>query len=146
MYSEFQNRLRSCGIGSSDEVMLQTLAPKEAADAVVALRAVPVFVDSEPQTGNMYAEQLRNGIRSRFAETGKMPKAIVPMSVGGKEYNKEYIVKVANRYDITIVEYPAPDKDELPMPLHLQSDYSQYMAFVNGVAENLYNKEEGIKQ
>lgn len=138
MNTEFQNRLIAAGVKAGDEVMVQTLAPKEAAEAVIALGTVPVFVDSEPQTGNMYAEQLRNGIRSRFAETGKMPKAIVPMSVGGKEYNKKYIAKVANRYDIPIVEYPAPDSDEVPIPLHLRADYSQYLAFVNGVAEKLY--------
>lgn len=83
----------------------------------------------------MYAEQLRIAIRSRFAETGKMPKAIVPMSVGGKEYNKAYISKVANRYEISVVEYPA--SHDLSMPLHTLPEYSQYMAFVNGVAEKL---------
>ena len=78
-------------VKAGDEVMLQTLAPKEAADAVIALGAIPVFVDREPQTEAMYDEQLRIAIRSRFAETGKMPKAIVPMSLGEKEYNQEYI-------------------------------------------------------
>lgn len=103
--SEFQNRLTVAGVTAGDEVMLQTLAPKEAADTAIALGAVPVFVDSEPQTGAMYAEQLRIAIRGRFAETGKMPKAIVPMSLGEKEYNEEYIAKVANRYEIPVVEY-----------------------------------------
>ena len=134
--SNFQDRLITAGVKPGDEVMLQTLAPKEAAEAVIALGAVPVFVDSEPQTGAMYAEQLRIAIRSRFAETGKMPKAVVPMAVGEKEYNKEYIAKVAERYEIPVVEYK--EYHGMPKPLHTRPEYSQFLAFVNGVAELFY--------
>lgn len=95
----------------------------EAADVVIALGAVPVFVDSELQTGNMYAEQLKNGICSRYAETGEMQNVIVLMSVRGEGYNKDYIAKVANRYDIPVEEFPAPDGEEILIPLHLQSEY-----------------------
>lgn len=35
-----------------------------------------MFVDSEPQTRAIYAEQLRIAIRSRFAETDQMPVAV----------------------------------------------------------------------
>lgn len=49
--TEFQNRLIDAGVTAGVEVMVQTLAPKEAAEAVIALGATPVFVDSEPQTG-----------------------------------------------------------------------------------------------
>lgn len=137
--TEFQNRIIDAGVTAGVEVMVQTLAPKEAAEAVIALGATPVFVDSEPQTGAMYAEQLRNGIRSRFAETGKMLKAIVPMSLGEKEYNKEYITKVANRYEIPVVEYEGIK--DIPTPLHTLPEYSQYQVFEDGVAENLYQSQ-----
>ena len=139
MNTEFQDKLIAAGVKAGDEVMVQTLAPKEVAEAEIALGAVPVFVDSEPHTGAIYAEQLRIAIRSRFAETGKMPKAIVPMSVGGKEYNKEYIAKVAERYEIPVVEYEV--SQDIPMPLHTIPEYSQYKAFVNGVAENIFKNQ-----
>lgn len=138
MEGEFIDSLLACGVAEGDEIMAQTMAPISLVEAVVALGAIPVFVDSEPQTGNMYAEQLRNAIRSRFAETGKMAKAIVPVSMCGKEYNKEYIGKVADRYEIPVVEYPAPAGDEVPMPLHLREEYKGYKAFVNGVAERMW--------
>lgn len=128
--TDFQKRLIAAGVMAGDEVMVQTLAPREVADAVIAFGAVPVFVDSEPQTGAMYAEQLRIAIRSRFAETGKMPKAIVPMAVGEKNYNKAYIAEVAERYEIPVVEYEA--SEDIPTPLHTLPEYSQYLAFVNG--------------
>lgn len=137
---EFQDRLIACGVAAGDEVMVQTLAPASLVEEVVALGAVPVFVDSEPETGNMYAEQLRNAIRSRFAETGKMPKAIVPVSMCGKAYNKEYIAKVADRYEIPIVEFPSPAGNEVPMPLHLREEYADCKAFVNGVAERIWER------
>lgn len=137
--TEFQDKLIAAGVKPGDEVMVQTLAPRELAEAVIQLGVVPVFVDSEPQTGAMYAEQLRIAIRSRFAETGKMPKAIVPMSLGEKEYNKEYITKVANRYEIPVVEYEGIK--DMPTPLHTLPEYSQYLAFVNGVAEELYKEQ-----
>lgn len=140
MDTEFRDSLRACGVAAGDEVMVQTMAPAELTEAVVAMGAVPVFVDSEPQTGNMYAEQLRNAIRSRFAETGKMPKAIVPVSICGKLYNKEYIGQVANRYDIPIVEYSISNGDDVPIPLHLLPEYMDYKAFVNGVAEKIWRE------
>lgn len=140
MEEEFKDRLKACGVKAGDEVMVQTLAPVSLVEAVEALGAIPVFVDSEPQTGNMYAEQLRNAIRSRFAETGKMPKAIVPVSMCGKAYNKEYIAKVADRYEIPVVEYPAPAGQEIPMPLHLREEFKECKAFVNGVAEGIWRE------
>lgn len=137
MYVEFQERLRACGVIEGDEVMLQTLAPKELANAVIALGAVPVFVDSEPHTGCMYAEQLRNALCSRFAETGKMAKAIVPVSLE-KEYNKEYIGQVAHRYEIPVVEYTL-EPNEVPELLHKLPGFSAYHSFLNGAAEEIYD-------
>lgn len=138
MNTDFQDKLIAAGVKAGDEVMVQTMAPKEAAEAVIALGAVPVFVDSEPQTGAMYAEQLRIAIRSRFAETGKMPKAVVPMAVNGKDYNKTYIAEIAERYELSVVEYDGGI--QMLMPLHTLREYSQYLAFVNGVAEDFYSK------
>lgn len=67
-----------------------------------------------------------------------MPKAIVPISMFGKPYNKEYIAKVADRYEIPVVEFPAPAGDEIPMPLHLREEYKDCKAFVIGVAERMW--------
>ena len=35
---------------------------------------------------------------------------------------------------------PAPDGEEIPMPLHLREEYADCKAFVNGVAERIWRE------
>lgn len=52
----------------------------------------------------MDPELLEEAIKDRIAKTGKKPKAIVPVALYGMPYKIDRIMKIANKYDIPVVE------------------------------------------
>ena len=68
------------------------------------LGAIPVLVDSEPDTWNIDPELLEEAIKDRKAKTGKYPKAIVPVALYGMPYKADRIMEIANKYSIPVVE------------------------------------------
>lgn len=96
--------LLACGVGPGDEVLVQSFTFCASSHPVTYLGAIPVFVDSEPQTWNMDPELLRAAIEDRIAKTGRKPKAIVPVALYGMPYKIEEILKIAQEYDIPVVE------------------------------------------
>lgn len=53
---------------------------------------------------NMTPELLEVAIQDRIARTGKKPKAIIPVALYGMPYKIGEILKVANKYDIPVIE------------------------------------------
>lgn len=96
--------LLACGVGPGDEVLVQSFTFCASSHPVTYLGATPVFVDSEPDTWNMDPELLRAAIEDRIAKTGRKPKAIVPVALYGMPYKIEEILKIAEEYDIPVVE------------------------------------------
>lgn len=96
--------LLACGVGPGDEVLVQSFTFCASSHPITYLGATPVFVDSEPNTWNMDPELLEVAIKDRMAQTGKKPKAIVPVALYGMPYDCTRIMEVANRYDIPVVE------------------------------------------
>ncbi len=96
--------LVNLGVGRGDEVICQSMTFSASANPIVYQGATPVFVDSEKDTWNMDPELLEEAIKDRIAKTGKKPKAIVPVALYGMPYNVDRIMKIANRYDIPVIE------------------------------------------
>ena len=96
--------LIACGVQPGDEVIVQSFTFCASSHPVTYLGAVPVFVDSEPETWNMDPELLEEAIKDRIAKTGKKPKAIVPVALYGMPYKIERIMEIAHRYDIPVIE------------------------------------------
>ncbi len=92
------------GVGHGDEVICQSFTFAASANPIVYLGATPVFVDSEAQTWNMSPELLEKAIKGRIAETGKKPKAIIPVHLYGMPAKMDCIMEIAGRYDIPVVE------------------------------------------
>jgi dTDP-4-amino-4,6-dideoxygalactose transaminase len=86
-----------------DEVICQSKTFSASANPIVYQGATPVFVDSEKDTWNMCPEQLEIAIKDRIAK-GKKPKAIIPVHLYGMPYKVDEIHKIAETYDIPIVE------------------------------------------
>lgn len=96
--------LLACGVGSGDEVCVQSFTFCASSHPITYLGATPVFIDSEKDTWNMDPELLEDAIKDRIAKTGKKPKAIVPVALYGMPYKIDRIMEIANRYEIPVVE------------------------------------------
>lgn len=96
--------LLACGVGVGDEVLVQSFTFCASSHPITYLGATPVFVDSESDTWNMDPDLLEEAIKDRIVKTGKKPKAIVPVALYGMPYDCTRIMKIANHYDIPVVE------------------------------------------
>ena len=96
--------LVNCGVGTGDEVINQSFTFCASAHPITYLGATPVFVDSEPDTWNIDPELMEEAIKDRIAKTGRVPKAIVPVTLYGMPYRIDRIMEIADRYGIPVVE------------------------------------------
>ena len=96
--------LIACGVGPSDEVIVQSFTFCASSHPITYLGATPVFVDSERETWNMDPELLEEAIVDRIAKTGKRPKAIVPVALYGMPYQIDKIMEIADKYEIPVIE------------------------------------------
>ncbi len=96
--------LLNCGVGTGDEVCVQSFTFCASSHPITYLGATPVFIDSEKDTWNMDPELLEEAIKDRIAKTGKKPKAIVPVALYGMPYKIDRIMEIANKYEIPVVE------------------------------------------
>lgn len=96
--------LLACGVGSGDEVIVQSFTFCASSHPVTYLGATPVFVDSEADTWNMDPELLEEAIKDRITKTGKKPKAIVLVYLYGMPAKIEEIMAIADKYAIPVIE------------------------------------------
>ena len=96
--------LIACGVKAGDEVLVQSFTFCASSHPVTYLGATPVFVDSEPDTWNMDPELLERAIEDRIRVTGRKPKAIVPVYLYGMPAKIEEMMRVADKYDIPVIE------------------------------------------
>ena len=96
--------LIACGVGPGDEVICQSFTFCASANPITYLGATPVFVDSERDTWNMDPVLLEEAIQDRIAQTGRKPKAIIPVYLYGMPAKIDEIMAVATKYDIPVVE------------------------------------------
>lgn len=91
------------GVKAGDEVICQSFTFSASANPILYQGAIPVFVDSEPETWNMCPVALEEAIKDRIAK-GKTPKAIIPVHLYGMPFKANEIRSVADKYNIPILE------------------------------------------
>jgi len=91
------------GVGQGDYVICQSKTFAASANPIVYLGATPVFVESEKDTWNICPEQLEIAIKDLISK-GKKPKAIIAVHLYGMPYRVDEITRIANTYDIPIIE------------------------------------------
>ena len=96
--------LIACGVGTGDEVLVQSFTFCASSHPITYLGAKPVFIDSERDTWNMDPELLEKAIVERKEVTGKYPKAIIPVALYGMPYDCEKIMAIADKYGIPVIE------------------------------------------
>ena len=89
--------LRAAGVGAGDEVILPPLTFVATGSAVSALGAKPVFADIEPDTFNIFAEQIARKITART-------RAILVVHLYGLAADMDPIRAIAKSHAIPVVE------------------------------------------
>jgi dTDP-4-amino-4,6-dideoxygalactose transaminase len=105
------------GVKRGDYVICQSLTFCATANPIMYLGAIPIFVDSEPDTWNMCPLALEKAIEACLDGTvaenyptlipnhkSQKPKAIIPVHLYGMPAKIDEITAVALKYDIPIVE------------------------------------------
>lgn len=91
------------GIKDDDEVICQSMTFSASANPILYQNAIPIFVDSEPETWNICPENLEIAIIDRI-KNGKKPKAIIAVHIYGMPYQVDEVHKIADKYQIPVVE------------------------------------------
>ncbi len=90
--------LMSLGIGPGDEIVTSPFTFAATAEVIVLLGAKPVFVDVEPDTGNINAELIEAAITPRA-------KAIMPVSLYGQTSDMDAINAIAAKHgNLPVIE------------------------------------------
>jgi UDP-2-acetamido-2-deoxy-ribo-hexuluronate aminotransferase len=90
--------LMALGIGPGDEVVTTPFTFVATAEMIVLLGAKPVFVDVEPDTGNINANLIEAAITS-------LTKAIMPVSLFGQTADMDAINAIAAKYgNLPVIE------------------------------------------
>jgi dTDP-4-amino-4,6-dideoxygalactose transaminase len=89
--------LRALGIGAGDEVITTVFTFFATAEAIAATGAKPVFVDINPNTFNIDADQIEAAITEKT-------KAIIPVHLFGQMADMAPIKKIAQKHNLKIIE------------------------------------------
>lgn len=107
--------LNAVGVSSGDEVITQSVTFVATANSISYCNAHPVFVDVDLDTLGMSPEFLEKWLSSNAAydkserktinkSTGKRISAIIPVHIFGHPCRIEEICRIAEKYDIPVVE------------------------------------------
>ncbi|MGI8584341.1 MAG: DegT/DnrJ/EryC1/StrS family aminotransferase [Chitinophagaceae bacterium] len=89
--------LVALGIGQGDEVIVPTLTYIAAVNAIAYTGAIPVFVDSLPDTWQMDPEDVERKITSRT-------RAVMAVHLYGHSCNMEALKKICNQQRLFLIE------------------------------------------
>lgn len=89
--------LKYLGIGPGDEVITTILTFAATSNAIEYCGAKPIFIDVEPNTGNINADLIEKAITSKT-------KAIIVVHLYGLMCDMKKIHKIARKYGIKIIE------------------------------------------
>jgi dTDP-4-amino-4,6-dideoxygalactose transaminase len=89
--------LLAFGIGPGDEVITTPMTFIATSTAIMEAGATPVFVDVEPETGNLDASRIEAAITERT-------RAIMPVHLYGQMCDMRAIRKLADAYGLRVIE------------------------------------------
>jgi perosamine synthetase len=94
--SSLHASLQALGVGPGDEVLVPTLSYASSANVVLFCGATPVFMESEPDTFNVSAEEIARRITPRT-------KAIMTVDLKGMPVDFDAILAVARRHGLPVL-------------------------------------------
>lgn len=91
------------GVETGDEVVASSFTFSATVNPIKYVNALPILVDSEPDTWNMSPVELERAIKDRIAK-GKKPKAIIVVHLYGMPAKMDEIMTIASDYEIPVIE------------------------------------------
>lgn len=95
--------LRLLDVRAGDHVFCSSLTFVASANPILYENAVPVFIDSEPETWNMSPAALRTAFEQADAE-GRLPKAVIVVNLYGQSADMDPILAICNHYQVPVIE------------------------------------------
>jgi len=89
--------LAALGVQAGDEVILPPYTFVACVNVILALNALPVFVDTDPETFQIDARKIEEAVTDRT-------KAIMPVHLGGSVVNLDAVLAVAKKRNLPVVE------------------------------------------
>jgi UDP-4-amino-4,6-dideoxy-N-acetyl-beta-L-altrosamine transaminase len=87
----------AAGLTSGDEIVTSPITFAATANAALYLEVKPVFVDIEPDTGNINPDFIESAITNRT-------RAIIPIHYSGHPVDLDRIREIAMRHDLLVIE------------------------------------------
>lgn len=91
------------GVSEGDRVFCSSLTFVASANPILYQKAVPVFIDSEPETWNMSPAALLRGLE-QAAQEGNLPKAVVVVNLYGQSSDFDPIVAICDKFNVPLIE------------------------------------------
>lgn len=95
--------LRLLGVGQGDIVFCSSLTFIGSVNPILYLGAIPVFIDSEPESWNMSPVALKTAFKW-VLKAGKMPKAVVIVDLYGQSADYDPLLDICNHYEVPVLE------------------------------------------
>jgi len=89
--------LKGLDIGIGDEVLVNPFTFIATIDAIMIAGALPIFVDTEPDTFSMDPAKLEEKITPNT-------RAILPVHIGGAPANMDAILAIAKKHNLKVIE------------------------------------------
>lgn len=90
-------------VQKGDYVFCSTLTFVASANPILYQGAIPVFIDSEPETWNMSPQALKRALVASSVD-GKLPKAVIVVNLYGQIAKMDEIISLCNHYKVPIIE------------------------------------------
>ena len=95
--------LRLLDVKVGDIVFCSSLTFIASANPIVYMGAIPVFIDSEPESWNMSPQALENALQDAVQQ-GKLPKAVIVVNLYGQSAKMDEIMALCNTFNVPVIE------------------------------------------
>lgn len=95
--------LRWLGVEAGDYVFCQDFTFIGSLGGVMYEKAVPVFIDSEPNSWNMSPAALERALQWAKAQ-GKLPKAVIIVDLYGESADWDRLLPICRKYGVPVIE------------------------------------------
>lgn len=95
--------LKALGVKEGDYVFCSDLTFSGSCNPIMYEKAIPVFIDSEPESWNMSPKALEKALDWARRE-GKPPKAIIIVDLYGQSADYSNLLPICEKYNVPVIE------------------------------------------